>query len=119
MFLLPRRIPNGGVLEGLCCERDEHGFLRTSPVGRISRPASGPSGTWLIHRAQAITAARMGATCAAALNHELVEEVTERDLPAHRPATGRPLQGADTGSLTSRFHEVSAPTGDHESGKYL
>ncbi|MET8640237.1 hypothetical protein [Streptomyces sp. NPDC004675] len=38
VFLLSRRIPNGGVLEGLCCERDKQGFLRTGPAGRISRP---------------------------------------------------------------------------------
>lgn len=38
VFLRSRRIPNGGVLEGLCCERDEQGFLRTGPAGRISRP---------------------------------------------------------------------------------
>jgi hypothetical protein len=83
--------------------RDEQGSLRTGPVGRISRSGLRAIGNVVNPRAQAITAAGMGATCAAALNHELVEEATERDLRAHRPATGRPHRGQRPGGgLTGR-----------------
>lgn len=72
-----------------------------APPGASAAPVSGPSGTWLIHGPR-FTTAGIGATCAAALNHELVGGVTERDLRAHRPATGRPFRGADTGYSISR-----------------
>ncbi len=38
VLLLPRRIPNGGVLEGLCWDRGEEGSPRTGPVRRASGP---------------------------------------------------------------------------------
>ena len=44
---------------------------------------------WCDSRAQAVTAAGMGAQAAFFLNHDLVDEEIERDLAAHRAATGR------------------------------
>ncbi|MFI0987008.1 NAD(P)/FAD-dependent oxidoreductase [Streptomyces exfoliatus] len=89
VFLFPKMTPNDGAFAGLGCEKDEQGWLVTDRAGRTSRPGLWAVGNVIDPRAQAVTAAGMGAAAAFALNHDLVDEEIERDLAAHR-AAGRP-----------------------------
>ncbi|WP_258050336.1 NAD(P)/FAD-dependent oxidoreductase [Streptomyces finlayi] len=92
VFLFPTMTPNDGAFDGLGCERNEQGWLVTDPAGRTSRPGLWAVGNVVDSRAQAVTAAGMGAQAAFYLNHDLVDEEIERDLAAHRAATGRASQ---------------------------
>ncbi|WP_406137071.1 NAD(P)/FAD-dependent oxidoreductase [Streptomyces sp. NBC_01089] len=89
VFLFPAMTPNDGAFDGLGCEKDEQGWLVTDRSGRTSRPGLWAVGNVTDSRAQAVTAAGMGAAAAFALNHDLVDEEIERDLAAHRAAAGR------------------------------
>ncbi|MER0449124.1 NAD(P)/FAD-dependent oxidoreductase [Streptomyces sp. Edi4] len=89
VFLFPNMTPNDGAFDGLGCERNEQGWLVTDPAGRTTRPGLWAVGNVVDSRAQAVTAAGMGAQAAFFLNHDLVDEEIERDLAAHRAATGR------------------------------
>ncbi|MFF2569701.1 NAD(P)/FAD-dependent oxidoreductase [Streptomyces sp. NPDC058084] len=89
VFLFPRMTPNDGAFDGLGCAKDEQGWLVTDRAGRTSRPGLWAVGNVVDSRAQAVTAAGMGAAAAFALNHDLVDEEIERDLAAHRAAAGR------------------------------
>ncbi|MET9531340.1 MULTISPECIES: NAD(P)/FAD-dependent oxidoreductase [unclassified Streptomyces] len=86
VFLFPTMTPNDGAFEGLGCEKNEQGWLVTDRSGRTSRPGLWAVGNVTDSRAQAVTAAGMGAAAAFALNHDLVDEEIERDLAAHRAA---------------------------------
>lgn len=86
VFLFPKMTPNDGAFDGLGCEKDEQGWLITDRAGRTSRPGLWAVGNVVDSRAQAVSAAGMGAAAAFALNHDLVDEETERDLAAHRAA---------------------------------
>ncbi|MFI8966914.1 NAD(P)/FAD-dependent oxidoreductase [Streptomyces sp. NPDC053493] len=86
VFLFPTMTPNDSAFEGLGCARDEQGWLLTDRAGRTSRPGLWAVGNVVDPRAQAVTAAGMGAAAAFALNHDLVDEEIERDLAAHRSA---------------------------------
>ncbi|MFE9765319.1 NAD(P)/FAD-dependent oxidoreductase [Streptomyces sp. NPDC005808] len=86
VFLFPKMTPNAGAFDGLGCEVDEQGWLVTDRAGRTSRPGLWAVGNVVDPRAQAVTAAGMGAAAAFALNHDLVDEEVERDLAAHRAA---------------------------------
>ncbi|MFJ4870014.1 NAD(P)/FAD-dependent oxidoreductase [Streptomyces sp. NPDC088757] len=86
VFLFPKMTPNDGAFDGLGCEKDEQGWLVTDRAGRTSRPGLWAVGNVVDSRAQAVTAAGMGAAAAFALNHDLVDEEIERDLAAHRAA---------------------------------
>ncbi|TFE47415.1 NAD(P)/FAD-dependent oxidoreductase [Streptomyces sp. ICN441] len=86
VFLFPGMTPNDGVFDGLGCARDDQGRLVTDRAGRTSRPGLWAVGNVVDSRAQAVTAAGMGAAAAFALNHDLVDEETERDLAAYRAA---------------------------------
>ncbi|GHA07294.1 NAD(P)/FAD-dependent oxidoreductase [Streptomyces echinoruber] len=90
VFLFPRMTPNDAAFDGLGCERDEQGWLVTDRAGRTTRPGLWAVGNVVDPRAQAVTAAGMGAAAAFALNHDLVDEEVERDLAAHRAAAGNP-----------------------------
>ncbi|MEU7242060.1 hypothetical protein [Streptomyces sparsogenes] len=70
-----------------------------------SRPGLWAGGNVVDSRAQAITAAGMGAAAAFALNHELVDEETERDLAAYR-AAGRSPESPVPRVLTRAAPEV-------------
>lgn len=87
VFLFPAMTPNDGAFDGLGCEKDERGWLVTDRSGRTSRPGLWAVGNVTDSRAQAVTAAGMGAAAAFALNHDLVDEEIERDLAAHRAAS--------------------------------
>ncbi|MFF9347457.1 NAD(P)/FAD-dependent oxidoreductase [Streptomyces sp. NPDC014734] len=89
VFLFPRMTPNDGAFDGLGCEVDEQGWLVTDRAGRTSRPGLWAVGNVVDPRAQAVSAAGMGAAAAFALNHDLVDEEIERDLAAHRAAAER------------------------------
>ncbi|MFG3346463.1 NAD(P)/FAD-dependent oxidoreductase [Streptomyces sp. NPDC048018] len=89
VFLFPRMTPNDGAFDGLGCAKDDQGWLVTDRAGRTSRPGLWAVGNVVDSRAQAVTAAGMGAAAAFALNHDLVDEEIERDLAAHRAAAGR------------------------------
>ncbi|MEU1785313.1 NAD(P)/FAD-dependent oxidoreductase [Streptomyces sparsogenes] len=90
VFAFPEMSPNDAAFDGLGCEKDEGGRLVTDRAGRTSRPGLWAVGNVVDSRAQAITAAGMGAAAAFALNHELVDEETERDLAAYRAAGRSP-----------------------------
>ncbi|MEU6480444.1 NAD(P)/FAD-dependent oxidoreductase [Streptomyces sp. NPDC047017] len=86
-FLFPEMTPNDAAFEGLGCEQDEQGWLVTDRAGRTSVPGLWAVGNVVDPRAQAVSAAGMGAAAAFALNHDLVDEEIERDLAAHRART--------------------------------
>ncbi len=84
VFLFPVMTPNDAAFDGLGCEKDERGWLVTDRAGRTSRPGLWAVGNAVDSRAQAVTAAGMGAAAAFALNHDLVDEESERDLARYR-----------------------------------
>ncbi|MFG2720878.1 NAD(P)/FAD-dependent oxidoreductase [Streptomyces sp. NPDC048416] len=86
VFLFPEMTPNDGAFDGLGCAKNEQGWLVTDRAGRTSRPGLWAVGNVVDSRAQAVTAAGMGAAAAFYLNHDLVDEEIERDLAAHRAA---------------------------------
>ncbi|WP_424217552.1 NAD(P)/FAD-dependent oxidoreductase (plasmid) [Streptomyces sp. BI20] len=87
VFFFPRMIPNDQPFDGLGCEKDEQGRLVTDRAGRTSRPGLWAVGNVIDSRAQAVTAAGMGAAAAFALNHDLVDEELAQDLATHRTRT--------------------------------
>ncbi|MER7920459.1 MULTISPECIES: NAD(P)/FAD-dependent oxidoreductase [unclassified Streptomyces] len=84
VFVFPKMTPNDAAFEGLGCARDEAGWLVTDRAGRTSRPGLWAVGNVVDSRAQAVTAAGMGAAAAFALNHDLVDEEIEQAVTAHR-----------------------------------
>ncbi|MFJ6664375.1 NAD(P)/FAD-dependent oxidoreductase [Streptomyces sp. NPDC091383] len=84
VFVFPKMTPNDAAFEGLGCARDEGGWLVTDRAGRTSRPGLWAVGNVVDSRAQAVTAAGMGAAAAFALNHDLVDEEIEQAVTAHR-----------------------------------
>ncbi|WP_274034305.1 NAD(P)/FAD-dependent oxidoreductase [Streptomyces sp. MMBL 11-1] len=89
VFLFPTMTPNDGAFDGLGCEKNEQGWLVTDRAGRTSRPGLWAVGNVVDSRAQAVTAAGMGAAAAFALNHDLVDEEIERALVEHRASADR------------------------------
>ncbi|MFI1928986.1 NAD(P)/FAD-dependent oxidoreductase [Streptomyces sp. NPDC020330] len=89
VFLFPTMTPNDGAFDGLGCEKNEQGWLVTDRAGRTSRPGLWAVGNVVDSRAQAVTAAGMGAAAAFALNHDLVDEEIERALVEHRAPADR------------------------------
>ncbi|WP_097866857.1 NAD(P)/FAD-dependent oxidoreductase [Streptomyces sp. rh34] len=89
VFLFPKMTPNDGAFDGLGCEKNEQGWLVTDRAGRTSRPGLWAVGNVVDSRAQAVTAAGMGAAAAFALNHDLVDEEIERALAEHRASADR------------------------------
>ncbi|MFH8337776.1 NAD(P)/FAD-dependent oxidoreductase [Streptomyces sp. AM6-12] len=87
VFVFPKMTPNDAAFDGLGCARDEAGWLVTDRAGRTSRPGLWAVGNVVDSRAQAVTAAGMGAAAAFALNHDLVDEEIEQAVAAHRAAT--------------------------------
>ncbi|MGW2302712.1 NAD(P)/FAD-dependent oxidoreductase [Streptomyces sp. NPDC001809] len=108
VFLFPKMTPNDSAFEGLGCERDEQGWLVTDRAGRTSRPGLWAVGNVVDSRAQAVTAAGMGAAAAFALNHDLVDEEIERDLAAHRTAAGGSSSGAGAAAGSEESEPVPA-----------
>ncbi|MCQ4083653.1 NAD(P)/FAD-dependent oxidoreductase [Streptomyces sp. RB6PN25] len=86
VFLFPRMTPNDAAFDGLGCEKDDNGWLVTDRAGRTSGPGLWAVGNVVDSRAQAVTAAGMGAAAAFALNHDLVDEEIERALAEYRAA---------------------------------
>jgi thioredoxin reductase len=88
VFVRPRFVPNAGLLSGLGCEVDEHGWVVHDPVGRTSVAGVWVAGNAADPRAQVITAAGQGSAAAIALNADLVDEDIKDALADHaaRPA---------------------------------
>jgi thioredoxin reductase len=84
VFVRPRFVPNAGLLTGLGCEVDEHGWVVHDPVGRTSVAGVWVAGNAADPRAQVISAAGEGSAAAIALNADLVAEDVERALTDHR-----------------------------------
>ncbi|KOV24957.1 thioredoxin reductase [Streptomyces sp. XY431] len=82
LFLFPHLAPRDAPLFGLDCDRDAQGWVGTDRAGRTSVPGVWAVGNVADPRAQVITAAGAGAAAAFALNHDLVDEDTERALAA-------------------------------------
>ncbi|WP_406113044.1 NAD(P)/FAD-dependent oxidoreductase [Kitasatospora purpeofusca] len=82
LFLVPRLEPRDAPLFGLDCDRDAQGRVGTDRTGRTSVPGVWAVGNLADPRAQVITAAGAGSAAAIALNHDLVDEDTERALAA-------------------------------------
>ncbi|GAA4977150.1 NAD(P)/FAD-dependent oxidoreductase [Kineococcus glutinatus] len=73
LFVPPRFVPNSGLLAGLGCELDEHGWPVRDADGRTSVPGVWVAGNIANPRAQVVTAAGEGSTAALAVNAHLVE----------------------------------------------
>ncbi|WP_084518176.1 NAD(P)/FAD-dependent oxidoreductase [Microtetraspora niveoalba] len=86
VFVLPRMVPNDGLLTGLGCERDANGWVTTDDSGRTSVPGVWAVGNVADQRAQVITAAARGATAAIAADHDLLDEDLARDSGDRRAA---------------------------------
>ncbi len=84
VFVRPRFLPNSDLLAALGCDLDEQGWVRADATGRTSVPGVWVAGNVGNPRAQVITAAGEGSTAAIALNADLVEEDTARDLAEYR-----------------------------------
>ncbi|WP_405005347.1 NAD(P)/FAD-dependent oxidoreductase [Kitasatospora purpeofusca] len=82
LFLVPQLAPRDAPLFGLDCDRDARGWVGTDRAGRTSVPGVWAVGNLADPRAQVITAAGAGSAAAIALNHDLVDEDTERALAA-------------------------------------
>ncbi|MFB8239689.1 NAD(P)/FAD-dependent oxidoreductase [Kitasatospora purpeofusca] len=82
LFLVPRLVARDAPLFGPDCDRDAQGWVRTDRTGRTGVPGVWAVGNVADPRAQVITAAGAGSAAAVALNHDLVDEDTERALAA-------------------------------------
>ncbi|MFJ4794541.1 NAD(P)/FAD-dependent oxidoreductase [Kitasatospora purpeofusca] len=82
LFLVPRLEARDAPLFGLDCDRDAQGWIATDRTGRTGVPGVWAVGNLTDPRAQVITAAGAGSAAAVALNHDLVDEDTERALAA-------------------------------------
>jgi thioredoxin reductase len=74
LFVPPRFVPNSGLLTGLDCEVDEHGWVVTGANGATGVPGVWVAGNVTNPRAQVITAAGEGSAAAIAINADLVDE---------------------------------------------
>lgn len=87
VFVRPRLVPHGGLLERLGCASDNGWVVTTDPSGRTSVPGVWVAGNAADPRAQVVTAAGQGSAAAIAINNDLVEEdvttavVGARSLP--------------------------------------
>ena len=91
VFVRPRFVPNAGLLTGLGCAVDEHGWVVYDPVGRTSVAGVWVAGNAADPRAQVISAAGEGSAAAIALNADLVDEDVKHALANHRTGhTARP-----------------------------
>ncbi|MFJ4671952.1 NAD(P)/FAD-dependent oxidoreductase [Kitasatospora purpeofusca] len=82
LFLVPHLVARDAPLFGLDCDRDARGWVVTDRTGRTGVPGVWAVGNLADPRAQVITAAGAGSAAAVALNHDLVDEDTERALAA-------------------------------------
>ncbi|WP_043467642.1 NAD(P)/FAD-dependent oxidoreductase [Kitasatospora sp. MBT66] len=82
LFLAPHLVARDAPLFGLDCDRDAQGWVVTDRTGRTGVPGVWAVGNLADPRAQVITAAGAGSAAAIALNHDLVDEDTERALAA-------------------------------------
>ncbi|MFJ4094510.1 NAD(P)/FAD-dependent oxidoreductase [Kitasatospora sp. NPDC089913] len=106
LFLVPHLVARDAPLFGLDCDRDASGWVATDRAGRTGVPGVWAVGNVTDPRAQVITAAGAGSAAAVALNHDLVEEDTERALAAVTAVTA---VTADSTSRTSSTAAVAAP----------
>jgi len=83
VFVRPRFVPNAGLLTGLGCAVDEHGWVVHDPVGRTSVAGVWVAGNAADPRAQVISAAGQGSAAAIALNADLVDEDVKHALTDH------------------------------------
>jgi thioredoxin reductase len=83
VFVRPRFVPNAGLLTGLGCAVDEHGWVVHDPVGRTSVAGVWVAGNAADPRAQVISAAGQGSAAAIALNADLVDEDVKHALADH------------------------------------
>jgi thioredoxin reductase len=80
VFVRPRFVPNAGLLTGLGCAADEHGWVVHDPTGRTNVAGVWVAGNAADPRAQVISAAGEGSAAAIALNADLVDEDVKRAL---------------------------------------
>ncbi|QHC26905.1 NAD(P)/FAD-dependent oxidoreductase [Streptomyces sp. GS7] len=115
VFVFPRMVPRDALLTELGCERDEGGWVITDASGRTGVRGVWAAGNVADPRAQVVTAAGMGAAAAFAMNHDLVEEETERTVAAHRAgesahsSAGSPAVSAVVGDAAIATGEVEVP----------
>lgn len=75
VFVRPRNVPHAdGLLPGLGCEVDDHGFVTVDATGRTSTLGVWAAGNVVDPRAQVITAAGAGSAAAIAINADLVQD---------------------------------------------
>ena len=86
----PRFVPNNGLLTGLDCEVDEHGWVVTGANGATSVPGVWVAGNVANPRAQVITAAGEGSAAAIAINADLVDEDVSNAVRDHHRHGFRP-----------------------------
>lgn len=83
VFVRPRNVPHAdGLLTGLGCDVDEHGFVTVDATGRTSTPGVWAAGNVVDPRAQVITAAGAGSAAAIAINADLVQDDAARAVAA-------------------------------------
>ncbi|MFE6744374.1 NAD(P)/FAD-dependent oxidoreductase [Kitasatospora purpeofusca] len=106
LFLVPHLVARDTPLFGLDCDRDERGWVATDRAGRTGVPGVWAVGNLADPRAQLITAAGAGSAAAVALNHDLVDEDTERALVA---ATAPPATAVRTAVVPTTAVPTAAP----------
>jgi thioredoxin reductase len=74
LFVPPRFVPNGRLLDQLGCQVDDRGWVVKDATGLTSIPGVWVAGNVANPRAQVITAAGEGSAAAIALNADLVDE---------------------------------------------
>jgi thioredoxin reductase len=84
LFVAPRFLPNGALLDELGCDLDAGGRPVTDSTGRTSVPGLWVAGNVANPRAQVITAAGEGSAAAIALHAELVDDDVARAVAAYR-----------------------------------
>ena len=80
VFVPPRLVPNGSLLTGLGCVRDDLGWVVVGATGTTSVPGVWAAGNVVNPRAQVITAAGEGSAAAIAINAELVDDDVRREV---------------------------------------
>ncbi|MGH3138727.1 MAG: NAD(P)/FAD-dependent oxidoreductase, partial [Gaiellales bacterium] len=90
VFIRPGNVPHAdGLLAGLGCQVDDHGFATVDATGRTSTRGVWAAGNVVDPRAQVITSAGAGSAAAIAINADLVEEDVERALERPLVPVGR------------------------------
>jgi thioredoxin reductase len=84
VFVMPKFVPNTGMIDALGCDTDERGFITVDANGATSTPGVWAAGNVVNSRAQVIVAAGAGAAAAMAIHGDITQERTRLAVEADR-----------------------------------